>query len=504
MNTAHPTPTGPRAVVGDRRAVLVVVVLCFSSLCAALMQSLVIPIQGELAGLLGTTPSTASWVVTATLLSAGVTMPVAGRLADLLGKKPVLVASAAVLVVASLVCAVSSTPGPMIVGRVLQGVAMGYIPVAISLVREVTPPHLTNTAVAGVSATLGVGGALGLPLAAWIAQSADWHVLFWVSAGLAAIMTVLTVTVVPHVHDRHPGRLDVVGTIGLAVGLVALLVGVSKGSGWGWTSPATLGAVLGGLVVLVLWGAYELRQDDPLVDLRTTAQRPVLLTNVAALLIGFGMMAQSIVVPQLLEMPAATGYGLGQTILQAGLWMAPAGLMMMLFTPVSSRLLSRVGGRLTLALGAGVLALGYVLAVFLTDAPWQLMVATCVASAGVGIGYAAMPTLILENVPSSEAASGVGVNALMRSMGTTVAGAVMAMVLTSQTTVLAPGAAAIPSHDAFRLCFLLGAAAAAVGALVTLLVPRASRRPAAPSEGGPAASADVATTSPEALEPVAR
>ena len=456
----------------------VVMVLCFGSLCAALMQSLVIPIQSELPELLSTTASTASWVVTATLLGAGVTMPVTGRLADLYGKKPVLVISGIVLVVGSVIVALSDAVGPVLVGRVLQGMAMGYIPVAISLVREVAPEHLRNTAVAGVSATLGVGGALGLPLAAWIAQDFDWHTLFWVSAGLALAVTVLTAAVVPHVRDAHPGRLDIIGALGLAAGLVGVLVGVSKGNDWGWGEPRTLGMIVGGVVILLLWGWYELRHDDPLVDLRTTARKPVLFTNIAAVLIGFGMMAQSIVVPQLLQMPEATGYGLGQTIFQAGMWMAPAGLMMMLFTPVSSRLLTRLGGRGTMAIGAVVLAAGYVVAVFLMDAPWQLMLASCIASAGVGIGYAAMPTLILSNVPAAEAAASVGLNSLMRSMGTTVAGAVMAIVLTSRTTVLAPGMPEIPTAGAFQLCFVIGALAAGVGALIVLLIPRPRREAA--------------------------
>ncbi|MFC8597139.1 MFS transporter [Isoptericola sp. NPDC057191] len=476
-----PSPDAAPASRSSAGAVAVIVVLGFSSLCAALMQSLVIPIQSDLPQLLGTSAANTSWVVTATLLGGGVAMPVAGRLADLYGKKPVLAVSAAVLVIGSFVCAVSDSVGPMIAGRVLQGIAMGYIPVAISMVRETAPAHLRNTAVAGISATLGVGGALGLPLAAWIAQDFDWHVLFWVSAALAAVMTVSTLAVVPHVHDAHPGRLDVVGALGLAAGLVALLVGVSKGNDWGWDAASTLGLIVGGVVVLLVWGWYELRHDDPLVDLRTTARKPVLFTNLAALLIGFGMMAQSIVVPQLLQMPEATGYGLGQTILEAGLWMAPAGLMMMLFTPVSSRMLTRLGGRVTLAVGGAVLALGYVVAVFLMDAPWQLMLASCVASAGVGIGYAAMPTLILSNVPPTESAASVGLNSLMRSMGTTVAGAVMAIVLTSQTTTLAPGTPAIPTEGAFQLCFVIGAAAAAVGALVVLLIPRQRAELPAPS-----------------------
>ncbi|GAA3540646.1 MFS transporter [Aeromicrobium flavum] len=455
--------------------VLVIVVLCFGSLCGALMQSLVIPIQSELPALLGASASSTSWVVTATLLAAAVTMPVTGRLADMYGKKRVMTGSAAVLIAGSLVVAMSSTLAPVLVGRVLQGVAMGYIPVAISLVREIAPDHLKATAVATVSATLGVGGALGLPLAAWIADEWDWHALFWVSTGLAVVVFLATALLVPHVHDAHPATIDVVGILGLAVGLSSALIGVSKGSQWGWTDAQTLGSIIGGIVVLIAWGYYELRHHDPLVDLRTTARPAVLFTNLAALLIGFGMMAQSIVVPQLLQMPEATGYGLGQTILEAGLWMAPAGLMMLFFAPVSSTLITRKGARVTLAIGALVIGLGYLLALGLMDAPWQLMVASCVAAAGVGIGYAAMPTLILDNVPEDEAGSSVGVNALMRSVGTTIAGAVMAALLTSRTMEFAPGVE-IPTQDAFSLCFLVGAGFAFAGAAIALLVPRANGR----------------------------
>ncbi len=485
----HPHPSAPAPErPATPRAGLVIAVLAFGSLCAALMQSLVIPIQSELPRLLDTSAANASWVVTATLLGAAVAMPVTGRLADIVGKKPVLLTSTAVLLVGSLVCAVSSSLPLVLVGRVLQGVAMGFIPVAISLAREVAPPRMVNSAVAGISATLGVGGALGLPLAAWVAQSYDWHLLFWISTVLAAVILVAVATLLPRAQDRHPARLDVTGAVGLTIGLVLLLVGLTKGSSWGWGSAATLGMIAGGVVVLLVWGWYELRHHDPLVDLRTTARRPVLLTNVAALLVGFGMMAQSIVVPQLLQMPVGTGYGLGQTILQAGLWMAPAGVMMLLMTPVSSRILSTVGGRPALAIGATVLAVGYLLATFLTAAPWQLMLATCVASAGVGIGYAAMPTLIMQNVPASETGSGVGVNALMRSMGTTVAGAVMAVVLTSSTTELAPGVS-IPSEGAFRACFVIGAAAALLGAVVALFI--TSRPRTRPATSDVAADADA-------------
>lgn len=468
------TTSSPSAAPGSRvgSPLLTVAVLCFGGLTAALTQTMVIPIQGELGMLLDTSEANASWVVTATLVAGAVAMPISGRLGDLFGKQRVLMVSAVVLLLGSLVCALSNSLAPMLAGRMLQGFAMGFIPVGIALMREVVPPQFAATGMAAMSATLGVGGAIGLPLSAWIVQDFSWHTLFWVSTALAVLVALAVALLVPHVRDAVPGRFDVVGAVGLAVGLVALLVAVSKGNDWGWAHGRTIGLLVAAVVVLLVWGSYELRVEDPLCDLRVSARRPVLLTNVAAIAIGFGMMAQAIVVPRLLQAPEATGYGLGQTLLETGLWMAPGGLVMMAFSPVSGRMIRLLGARRTLMIGATVLGLGYVFAVFLTDAPWQLLVFNCITSAGIGIGYAAMPTLILESVPPSEAGSGVGINGLMRSVGTSVASAVMAAILTASTITL--GGYEIPDESAFRICFVVGAAAAFLGVALAALVP--SRR----------------------------
>ncbi|GAC78532.1 Sugar transporter [Gordonia malaquae] len=451
-----------------RSALVVVAVLCFGGLVASLMQTLIIPIQPELPTLLSTSIGNASWIITATLLAAAVAMPIAGRLGDMFGKQRVLLASAILLIVGSLICALSTSLVPMIAGRAVQGLAMGFVPVGISLMREVTPPRLTAVAVSAMSATLGVGGAIGLPLSAWIAQDLDWHALFWVAAGLAVVVALLVQFVVPHIDDAIGGRFDGIGAIGLTIGLSSALVAVSKGNDWGWGSGKTLAFLLGGIAVLLVWGAFELRQSNPLVDLRTTARPAVLLTNLAAIAVGFGMMAQAVVMPMLMELPEAAG-GMGQSILHAGLWMAPGGLMMLVFAPVSASMMNKFGAKVTLAVGATVLGVGYLCAYFLMDAPWQLAVASVIGSAGVGIGYAAMPTLIMGAVPMSEMGAAVGLNGLMRSIGTTLSSAVMAVVLTSSTFTL--GVKEVPTNDAFKWCFLIGAIAAFVGVAITLAIP---------------------------------
>ncbi|CAB4776646.1 unannotated protein [freshwater metagenome] len=460
------------------------VALCSGGLAASLTQTMVIPIQGELPRLLGSAASSTAWVVTITLLAAAVTMPVMGRLADIVGKQRVLVASAVLLVAGSVVCALSDSLAPMLVGRALQGLAMGYIPVGIALLRQVVPPRLAGSAIAAMSATLGVGGAIGLPLSAWIVQVGDWHVLFWVAAGLGAAVLAAMLVLVPRDLDTTPARFDVGGALGLALGLVLFLVGISKASEWGWTSGRTLGFIVVGLLVLVAWGAVELRTPEPLVDLRATSRLPVLLTNVAAVAVGMGMMAQAVVVPQLLQLPEVLGYGLGQSILAAGLWMAPGGLMMMAFAPVSSRLMRTLGPKATLMIGAAVLGGGYLLALVMTASAWQLAVASIVISVGVGIGYAAMPALVLDASPPHEAGSAVGVNALSRSLGTTLAAALMGTVLTSSTMDL--GGIGVPTEGAFQACFVIGAAAAFLGVAIAALIPRSPR----PLEAAPATSPD--------------
>src|SRR3954452_24702072 len=183
-----------------------VVVLAAAGVTVSVMQTLIVPLIGELPGLLHAAPSDAAWAVTATLLSGAVVTPVLGRLGDLYGKRRLLLVSVALLVLGSLVCAPAHTLLPMIVGRALQGCGMGVIPLGISVMGDVLPRERLGSAIGVMSSSLGVGAGLGLPAAAAIAQNADWHLLFWGSAALGTVVFGLVAALVPESPARAPGR----------------------------------------------------------------------------------------------------------------------------------------------------------------------------------------------------------------------------------------------------------------------------------------------------------
>ncbi|MEU6798553.1 MFS transporter [Nonomuraea wenchangensis] len=310
------------------------------------------------------------------------------------------------------------------------------------------------------------------------------------SAALSLLVALLIWLLVPATPAHGRGRLDAGGALGLGAGLVCLLLGVSKGAEWGWTSGTTLGLLGAAVVVLLLWGLWELRVRDPLVDLRTTARPQVLLTNLASVLVGFAMYAQSLVVMQILQLPEATGHGLGQSMLAAGLWLAPSGLMMMAVSRLGARLSAARGPRTSLFAGALVIAVGYGSAFALMGAPWGLMVAGSIGSMGVGLAYGAMPALIMGAVPQRETASANGFNTLMRSIGTSVSAAVVGVVLSQMTVTV--GGHVLPSESGFRTALLVGCGVALVAALVTLALPRRATEPP-PAALAPAAPEPTAT-----------
>jgi len=449
------------------------------------MQTLVVPLLPQLPELTHSNPADVSWLVTVTLLTGAVFVPLLGRAGDMYGKRRVLLIALGSMVLGSLLCAISSDLPVLITGRAFQGAAVAVIPLGISILRDELPPARVIPSIAIMSSTLGVGAAFGIPAATLVVQYANWHAMFWICLGIGLLDILVVLLVVPESKVRTSGRFDVLGALGLSAFLVCLLLAVSKGSAWGWASPATLGLFAAAFVLIApLWVLFELRTSAPLVDLRVSARPAVLFTNLAALLIGFAFYANSLTTAQLVQEPVSTGYGLGASIVVSGLCLLPGGVAMVLLSPVSARISSARGPRFTLAIASVLMATGYVVRLFTSENLAAIVAGATVVAAGTAVAYSALPALIMHAVPVTETAAANGLNTLMRTIGQAVCSAIVATMLANVVATRAGHTA--PTLGAYLILFAIAGLAALAAAGLTLLIP--ARRPTPVRTPEPAAA----------------
>ncbi|WP_182066516.1 MFS transporter [Curtobacterium sp. ME12] len=453
--------------VSSSRSSLWLAAVGLGALVVSLAQSLLIPVLPALPQQLHSTTETVQWLLTSTLLVSAVAVPLMGRLGDMWGKRLMLLVAIGAMVVGSLITALSNDIVVLIIGRAIQGLSSAAIPLGISLLATLLPAKRRATAMATISAMLGVGGALGLPFAGLIAEHGDFHTLFWVTAIAAAVAFAAIMFFVPESDDRVGGRVDILGAVLLAGALVALLLPLAEGSDWGWGSASTVVLLIASAALFVALGFWELRHRDPLVDLRSLGRRPILLTNIASLFIGFALFASLIGTATYVQAPEASGYGFGSTTLVAGLTMLPSGIAMLVLSPVAARLINGIGAGRTLAIGGAIVALGWVMRITITGTLWEVIVGSTIVGIGTGIGYAAIPALVSANTPHHELASANGVNTLIRSLGSSLASALGGTILATFTITL--GTVDLPSLTAYRVLFAICAVAAALAAAIALL-----------------------------------
>jgi EmrB/QacA subfamily drug resistance transporter len=441
-------------------------VLVLAGCTFALLQSLVAPALPEIQRDLHTTPTAVAWVLTAYLLSASVLTPIIGRLGDMFGKEHTLVASLVVLGIGTLVAALASSIELLIVARVIQGAGGAVFPLAFGIIRDEFPRERVARGIAFLSALMGIGGGAGIILAGPIVDALSYHWLFWFPLFAVVAAVIATVLFVPESPIKTPGRINWLGAALLSAWLVCVLVAVSEGSGWGWTSGRVLGLFAAGAVLAVLWVRNESRTAEPLVDMRMMRIRGVWTVNAAAFLVGAGMYSSFVLIPQFVSEPTSSGYGFGASVSQAGLFLAPSTLGMLLLGPVAGRLSERVGSRVPLILGGLTTTLSFVLLAVAHSHHWEIYVASAVLGAGIGLAFASLANLIVEAVPPHQTGVATGMNTVMRTLGGSVGGQIGASVLAGSVV------AGVPTEGGFTGAFALAAGACALATVASLAVPR--------------------------------
>jgi len=444
-------------------------ILSVAALAFALAQTTLIPALGVLARELDTDASGVAWTLTGYLLAAAVCTPIFGRLGDMFGKRRLLVISLSVFAGGSIVSALADSLELLVAGRVLQGAGGGIFPLCFAIIRDEFPRERVSSSIGLISATFGIGGGAGLILGGVLVDNTSYHWIFWLGAAMAAVAAVLTQVLIPESPNRSPGRIDFRGALVLALGLTLPLLAIARANEWGWGSARTLLLLAAGVAILAGWVALQKRTEQPLADVALLARPPVLMTNIATLLVGFGMFGSFILIPQLAESPESTGYGFGLDATGAGLLMLPGALMMLVAGPFAGVLVRRFGGKLPLAVGAFISAAALA-AMGLDHGTQGAMIAwNIVLSIGIGLAFAAMPNLIFDAVPMSETGEATGFNTLVRSVGASLGSQISAAILTGSVI----AGSVLPSDDGYTTAFLVSAAIATVAALVSLAIPRA-------------------------------
>ena len=472
-NAVAPALAAPRSgtALGSDTAssgTALVAVLALGGLAFSLLQSMVAPALPEIGHDLRASQAGLGWIVTGYLVAAAAATPIAGRMGDLWGRRRILIAVLALLGAGCVIAAMAQSLPVLIAGRVVQGIAGAVFPLAFGIIRDVLPPYRVSTAIGLLSAILGIGGGAGIALAGPIVTHLGWHGIFWISLIVTCIALAGTVVLVPESARRDAGGLPLPAALLLTSWLLSLLLAVSNGAAWGWTSLPTICLLAVASVLAAAWIAVEATKRYPLVDLRQLARRPIWTTDLSAVAFGFGMFGSFLLIPQLLELPTGTGFGFGQSITTAGLFLLPGALMMLISGPVSGVMTRQLGPKVPIIAGGVVCCAAFALPTIDHARMWQLLACGVGSGIGIGLAYAALPNAIIAHVRPEQVGIATGVNTLARSIGSSVGAAVIAAILAAHA-----GLGGLPGNAGFTTGFAVCAALFGLAGVAALLIPGA-------------------------------
>ncbi|MEV0251737.1 MFS transporter [Nocardia sp. NPDC050712] len=454
--------------------------LVYTALTAAIVSSLGMLLVPAISREMHVDVSAAQWMLTVNLLVGAVTTPIMGRLSDGPHKKRLLLWSLSIILLGSFIAALAPNFAVFLVGRALQGLSYGIVPVTIALARRYLPADEVRNGISTLSVTVASGLGLGYPLTGILADVFGYRFAFW-AAALFLLSTVLVVwRAVPDGPDEQAPRtpFDLRGALLIGVGLATLLLVAGEGSRWGWGSPWTIGLAVVSVAILALWALVELRTRHALVDLRVLRTSDVLVANGTAIGLGAAMYACLSIASLIAQAPASTGYGIALPLFWAGFVMLPLSVGSFGANRVVRVISARIPMRALLIPGAAMVSASSLLLLVAHDELWEIMIGMLGFGAGIGTTYAAMPALIARGVADRELGSAVSFNQVLRTVGGSLGSAVSGAVIAAH---LDP--AGHPTGTGIEIALGVGAAGCAV-VLAVLLITHATTRQKAMSVAG--------------------
>ncbi|MCB0962665.1 MAG: DHA2 family efflux MFS transporter permease subunit [Acidimicrobiales bacterium] len=409
------------------------------------------------------------WVVTAYLAAVGVAQMVSGWLADRFGRRAMFISSMALFTAASAACAASPSLGLLISARVVQGLAGGVMmPVAMAMIYELFEPQERGRALGIFGIAVMAAPAIGPVLGGSLVSSVGWRWLFLINVPIGLVGIPVAIRLLRDTGFREVRPLDRGGLVLSGLGLAALLIGVSKGEAWGWSSPSTVALIGAGAALLAAFAIRSQRVPEPLLDLRILAEPVFAIGMVTIALMTAGQYTRLVYIP--LELGSLRGI----SEFQIGLTMLPSALGIAITMPIGGKLADRIGARVPVSIGAAVLSASFLgLAALGLDASLPL-VAFVLFVGGLGAGLAMMaPNIVAMNaVESRRVSQGSALSQTVRQVAAAIGVSIIAAIFATHRPELAPGATPTDADlEPYRLVFLVAAGLLAAAVVVAQLLP---------------------------------
>jgi MFS family permease len=410
----------------------------------------------------------AGWTATAYLLVGAAAGAISGRLGDIFGRRRVLIAVLAIGLLGSLVSFLAPALWVLILGRGLQGLAAAALPLCFGLLRQLLEPARVALGMSLVIGVVSISAGVGSLIAGTLIDAGGWRPIFLAASAVGIFAMLMTLITVPNTPGMlHRPRIDVLGGVLLAPGCAGILLGASFARVWGWIDPRVIGAFGLGIAAFAVWLWWESRVPDPMVQLRLFRDRKIVLTTLAAVAVGIGLMGPtSLLVPIVLQLPANAPVGLGLSASFAGLLMLVNAFLGYGASAVAGLIAQRHGARWSLMIAfVLIIAAGLLWLAVAKSVPWTVVV-ICLTSMSSAMALTALPTLVVEVVPEANTGEATGVNRLAMNISIAVGVSVSSMLLASSS---APGTT-LPSFGGFTTVLTVVIAIGAVGLALALSI----------------------------------
>ena len=454
---------------------LLAAVLVFLAVQSTAVASLGTPLLPTVQHVEHVSLAASQWTLTITLLAGAVATPLMGRLGDGRLRRLTTVGAVTIMLAGCVLSAIPAGFPAFLTGRALQGAGLGLVPLATAVARDDLPADRSRSAIVLIGVTTAAGIGIGYPLVGLLAQLLGLYAPFWFAAGLSALALAAALAVLPPSPAR-PARVDTAGAVLLGAGIAGLLLVLTEGPDWGWTSAVTLAGAVVSAALLAAWAGWELRARHPLIELRLLGRRAVLAANLTAFGIAIGFYPLASLAVRFAQTPPAAGYGLGAPVVVAAAMLAPFSLASFAASRFAARAARRTSAELVVAASCVLLIASMVLFLVARDSYLGLVVIMAACGLGVGSAYAVNPLQITGGVPAAETGSAISFYQLVRTVAYAIASALSATVLVLST----PAGQPFPADAGYSAAALVSIAVLvvtlAVSALFVMTTPARGRK----------------------------